>query len=85
MALQKYRLRVKPKEDPPEEWSRLLCPFAGHGSIKLLEVFARDCIIEAGPVTIEALIELYGDYIDVLDLSENSEPIEEYEESWWDL
>lgn len=62
-----YRLHVKHGEDAPEEWGRVLVPFAGSSGLRLHEEFVRDCIIEAGPLLIKEIIAHLGDVVECFD------------------
>ena len=63
MALKQYKLRVRAGEEPPDEWSRFLLPFAD-GGLRLKQTFVMECVVEAGPVTIENMKQAMSDYIE---------------------
>lgn len=65
--MQQYKLRVKSGEEPPEDWSRVLVSFAGHGGIRLINTFVMECIVEAGPITRKMLEDYLGDYVDIFE------------------
>jgi hypothetical protein len=50
-----YRLHVKNGVDEPEDWTRVLIPFAGTG-LRIYDSFKRDVIIEAGPLLIKEIM-----------------------------
>lgn len=64
MAL--YRLHVKKGIEAPEDWSRVLIPFAGTG-LRLKEMFARDCVIEASPLLLKEILNQLGEYLEPFD------------------
>ncbi len=61
-----YRLHVKPGEESPEDWGRVLVPFAGTG-LRLREEFTHDCVIEAGPLLIQEIMGHLRDYVECYD------------------
>ncbi len=61
-----YRLHVKKGIDPPEDWTRVLVPFAGSG-LRLHEEFRDDCVIEAGPLLIKQIMGVLDGYIELFD------------------
>ena len=61
-----FRLHAKENQEPPDDWSRVLIPFAGTG-LRLLEEYTKDCIIEAGPLLIKDIMRHLGEYIELFD------------------
>ena len=83
-----FRLHVKKGVDEPEDWGRVLVPFAGTG-LRLVEEFHRDCIIEAGPLLIKDIMHHLGEYVELFDYdpmekeSIRRQSEREEESSWW--
>lgn len=64
MALKQYKMRIRQGEEPPEDWSRFLIPFAD-GGLRLRQTFVRECIIEAGPLTLENLKQSLSQFVEI--------------------
>jgi hypothetical protein len=64
-----YLVKIKPNIDPPEDWGRVLVPFASPGSLRLCEVYINECIIECGNVLIEEIRFNLSKYVDILPYS----------------
>ena len=62
-----YRLHVKKGEEPPEDWGRVLVPFAGASGLRIEEEFARDCIIKCGPLIIKDIERYLSGVVDVFE------------------
>lgn len=61
-----YRLHLRDGIEPPEDWGRILIPFAGAG-LRLHEEFVKDCIIEAGPIIIKDIMSHLLEYVELFD------------------
>lgn len=64
--MDKYKLRVKRGEEPPEEWSRVLVPFAD-GGLEIVETFTMECIINVSPLTLERMEPALKHYVDFIE------------------
>ena len=62
-----YRLHVKKGEEPPEDWGRVLVPFAGASGLRIHEEFSRDCIINCGPIVIKDIERYLTGVIEVFE------------------
>jgi hypothetical protein len=62
-----YRLHVKQGVEAPEDWGRVLIPFAGASGLRLHEEFKRDAIIECGPLLIKEIMSQLGEYLEYFD------------------
>ena len=62
-----YRLHVKKGEDPPEDWGRVLVPFAGASGLRIHEESITNCIIMCGPIIIKEIERYLNDVIEVFD------------------
>jgi hypothetical protein len=65
--MKQYKLRVRSGEEAPEDWSRVLVSYAGHGGIRIIQEFVMECIVEAGPVTKKMIEANLGDYVDIFE------------------
>jgi hypothetical protein len=74
-----YRLHVKKDVECPEDWSRVLVPFAGTG-LRLVEEFKFDCVIDASPILLQQIMSQLGEWIE----SHNYDPSERDRVSKWD-
>ncbi len=64
--MKQYRLHVRDGQPSPEDWGRVLIPFAGNG-VRLLEQFKRDCVILAGPIVIKQITGYFDSVLECFD------------------
>ena len=72
--MRKYTIRVIKGQENPDDWGRVLVPFAIGGLLIIVEEFRDACIINASPNIVERLIEAYGQ---VVTIEEKVEGLEE--------
>ena len=87
IELPKYKIRVKAGMEPPEDWTRVLVPFAGTSGLKILETFVNEVIIESGPITVGRIKDIFQDSLDVFEYTpgkhtEKTE-LETTGDEWW--
>ena len=87
--MEKYKLRVKPNQEPPEEWSRVLVPFAD-GGLRIIDTFIMECIVEISPITLGYMEPALRNYVDFIPYKEGEHTdreviMEEREKAynWW--
>ena len=86
IRLPQYKIRVKANQEPPEDWTRVLVPFAGTSGLKILQMFTKEVIVESGSMTIGRIEATFGDIFDIFPYHgehTQKDDVESEDKPWW--